>query len=267
MIISKEDAVRILELEEASPSHSNVRLNYQQLALKWHPSKHGANVPSVQKFEQLCRAYLILTEGWEQLENMLTPAQMFDVFVKAFEMDGWNSMNVFESSDSDGSLHHNGNKREQASQCGSSTAAATQTSAMSSFNGEPMPGPSGTGASPKKQHDAMKGQKETSKRAARKKRRKQRQKENVASKADDSDEDGSNSGNSSGEEKEEDNADEDLDLNSAFVATALSRKGKGKKTSNLASGGAVPKVYDNPEEAAILQSRNLASRAFDSLRK
>ncbi|CAN7999773.1 unnamed protein product, partial [Ixodes pacificus] len=70
------------------PSLDDIKLNYQELALQWHPSKHRANKPTIQKFEELSRSYLVLTEGRESMDTILSPAKMCEVFIKAFDLEG-----------------------------------------------------------------------------------------------------------------------------------------------------------------------------------
>nr|XP_037282892.1 cell wall protein AWA1-like isoform X2 [Rhipicephalus microplus] len=88
MTITKEEALRILELDGTSPSAEDIQMHYQKLALKFHPTKRGTNLQSILRFESLCRSYLILTEGRESMTELLSQDEMLDVFVKAFELEG-----------------------------------------------------------------------------------------------------------------------------------------------------------------------------------
>ncbi|KAH9362916.1 hypothetical protein HPB48_014302 [Haemaphysalis longicornis] len=85
--ITKAEALKILKLDGPDPSEADIKQNYQQLALQFHPSKQRGNRLCVKVFDRLCRSYLILTEGKDSMENLLTPPEMLDVFVKAFELE------------------------------------------------------------------------------------------------------------------------------------------------------------------------------------
>ncbi|KAL1423255.1 hypothetical protein MTO96_021236 [Rhipicephalus appendiculatus] len=88
MTVTKQEALRVLELDGTSPSAADIQMHYQKLALKFHPTRRGANLQSIERFDRLCRSYLILTEGRESMTKLLSQAEMLDVFVKAFELEG-----------------------------------------------------------------------------------------------------------------------------------------------------------------------------------
>lgn len=275
-MISRRNAIRILELDGTNPSLDDIKLNYQELALQWHPSKHRANKPTIQKFEELSRSYLVLTEGRESMDTILSPAKMCEVFIKAFDLEDWYNANPLECSSSDACNDNVGQGRDTGCQTSNSAVAASQTSPARNNKGKSTaavqtlpvensnvckttnhnegataPG-SHTGALPKKPQTPKK----LSKKAAKKQRRKQRQKQQDAG-HEDKDDDKKGSGSSSDLEDEKPEVEEeDLDLNSAFVVMSLARKA-------AKASGAVPKKSVKVREDAVAQSRKLAEEGFE----
>lgn len=118
--ITKADALKILKLDGTgtAPSADAIKQNYQQLALQFHPSKQRANSLYVKVFDRLCRSYLILTEGRESMEETLTPPQMINVFVSAFELGALPFARHVPAQDA-------------STQCGAAAREGTRTTAAS----------------------------------------------------------------------------------------------------------------------------------------
>ncbi|XP_065295794.1 uncharacterized protein [Dermacentor albipictus] len=115
--VTKEEALHLLELDGTSPSATDIQMQYQKLALKWHPTRHRANLRSIERFDRLCRSYIVLTEGRESMSTLLSQTEMLNVFIKAFELEGMHFDNEAVAQDA-------------ATQCESRPSTSTQTSWM-----------------------------------------------------------------------------------------------------------------------------------------
>ncbi|GAA0157458.1 hypothetical protein Leryth_000260 [Lithospermum erythrorhizon] len=62
-----KDYYKVLEVDYDA-TDENIRLNYRKLALKWHPDKHKGDDAVTEKFQEINKAYMVLSDPEKRLE-------------------------------------------------------------------------------------------------------------------------------------------------------------------------------------------------------
>lgn len=214
-----------------------MELSYKQLALLWHPSKHNGSSTAMEIFEKLCQAYKTLTSVNGAQKDTLSMEEMAGLFQKAFHID-----ESGESSCKSSDCEVDGNHRVAA-------RAALH-------NGDKLIA--------QEQQEKVHAQRKKSKKKKRKERKRQQQEQDEAAaaapEAEETKEKASSQPNAEDKTKSSDaDEEEDLDPNSAFVAAALSRKGKqGLAVQAAPVTSKETKQQEETPEPSVMQSRELA---------